>query len=313
MKSKRVLPELSALYISDILSDNVARTPAFGSASPLYFPGRDVAGKTGTTNDYRDAWTVGYTAQVAVGVWAGNNDNSSMEKKVAGFIVTPIWNAFMKEVLAKYPDEKFKKPPIEYDESIKPILRGVWKGGVTYFIDKISGKLATEYTPEETKEEKVVTEYHSILHWIDKKDPTGPQPTNPNNDAQYPRWEYSVQKWVREQGLISEGRSIPTEYDDVHTPALAPQIKIIYPNETNLYNPDEKINVIISNNSYSVYPLIKVNYYLNGQYLGSSNSNVFSFVPSDVKNLRDRNELKVIGFDGVYNKGETTMMIKIEI
>ena len=75
--------------ISDVLSDNKARTPAFGANSPLYFPDRPVAAKTGTTNDYKDAWVLGYTPNIAVGAWFGNNDNTPMEKMVAGFIVAP--------------------------------------------------------------------------------------------------------------------------------------------------------------------------------------------------------------------------------
>lgn len=311
-KSSRVLPEKSALYISDILSDNTARTPAFDERSPLYFEGRDVAGKTGTTNDYRDAWTVGYTTQVAVGVWAGNNDNSSMEKKVAGFIVTPVWNEFMQEILKKYPDEKFKEPDYNYDESLKPILRGLWQGGTTYYIDKISGKLATEYTPEELKIEKVVPEYHSILYWVDKNNPLGPKPTNPKNDKQFERWEYGVTKWVKEKGLTTDV-TIPNQTDDIHTQNLIPQIKIIYPTSTKEYDPNEKINIMISNNSYSKYPLTKINYYINGQFIGSSNTSIFSFVPKDIKGIKQVNELKVVGFDSVMNKGEATITFKLNI
>jgi len=93
-----------ARTISDMLNDNVARTPAFGSNSYLYFPGRDVAVKTGTTNDYRDAWIIGYTPTIAAGAWAGNNDNSPMKKKVAGFIVAPLWNDFMNKYFELHPE-----------------------------------------------------------------------------------------------------------------------------------------------------------------------------------------------------------------
>lgn len=307
-KPVRVLPELSALYITSILSDNEAKIPAYGANSPLFFPGRDVASKTGTTNDYRDAWTVGYTTQVSVGVWAGNNDNSSMEKKVAGYIVTPMWNAFMQEVLAKYPDEKFKEVSRNYDPSLKPILRGVWQGGQTYYIDKISGKLATENTPEELKVEKAVENYHSILYWVDKDNPLGPKPSNPANDPQYERWEYGVRMWASRNGTSTNK---PTEYDNVHTPELAPQIKIVSPSSTREYAADQKINILISNNSYSKYPLVKLNYYINDEFIGSSNTTVFSFVPNDIDNIRANNELKVVGYDSVMNKGETTMTLKL--
>ena len=76
----QVLPKNTTLTISDILSDNTARTPTFGPSSVLYIPKKDVAVKTGTTNSDKDAWTIGYTPSVVVGVWAGNNDNKPMKK-----------------------------------------------------------------------------------------------------------------------------------------------------------------------------------------------------------------------------------------
>ena len=166
-KPQRVISDDITLQISDILSDNTARTPAFGARSYLYIESNDVAVKTGTTNDYKDAWILGYTPSLVVGTWAGNNDNTSMEKKVAGFIVAPMWNAFMQEILKEYPKEEFRKPP-KTSEDIKPILRGVWQGGEQYIIDRISGKLATEYTPKETQEKRVLTNVHNILYWVNK-------------------------------------------------------------------------------------------------------------------------------------------------
>ncbi len=84
---QQVIPKKVASQISNILSDNKARTPAFGAYSPLYFPGRDVAVKTGTTNEYRDAWTIGYTPNFTLGAWVGNNNNSSMEKRLLGILL----------------------------------------------------------------------------------------------------------------------------------------------------------------------------------------------------------------------------------
>ncbi len=175
-KEYRVLPEQTARLISSILTDNNARTPAFGSNSPLYFDGIDVAAKTGTTNDYRDTWIVGYTPNISVAAWAGNNDNSSMSKQVAGYIVAPMWNEFMKIAIEKYPASSFIDPePI--DPTIKPVLRGVWENP--------SG-------------------VHEILHWVHKDNPQGDYPSNPASDPQYLLWEEPVQKWLSGEGFEDE-------------------------------------------------------------------------------------------------------------
>jgi 1A family penicillin-binding protein len=97
---RRVLNEDICKMITSILSDNVARTPMFGANSVLYFPGYEVAVKTGTTDQYRDTWTIGYTPSLAVGVWAGNNDNSPMVKKPSIMIAGPIWHNFFAKALA---------------------------------------------------------------------------------------------------------------------------------------------------------------------------------------------------------------------
>ncbi len=183
----QVLPKEVALKISDILSDNVARAPAFGQTSVLYFANRDVAVKTGTTNDYKDAWIMGYTPDIAVGAWAGNNDNTPMEKKVAGFIVAPMWRAFMDQALAKIPDSQFEAPLIEDVESLKPVLRGIWQGG--------------EYATSTRNEKMVVGGIHTILNWVNKDDPRGSVPENPSDDSQYERWEYGVRIWAQQNNL----------------------------------------------------------------------------------------------------------------
>ncbi len=93
--SKRVLSREVCRLITDILSDNQARAPMFGSNSLMNFEDYRVAAKTGTTNDYKDAWIIGYTPSIAVGVWAGNNDNTSMAKQPGLVIAGPIWRQFL--------------------------------------------------------------------------------------------------------------------------------------------------------------------------------------------------------------------------
>lgn len=108
----QVLSPESAYIMSNILSDNSARTPAFGSRSSLYLPSRTVAVKTGTTNEKRDNYTVGYTPSYVVGVWVGNNDNTPMNPYLASGVsgAAPIWNRAMQIVLEGSKNEEFSVP-----------------------------------------------------------------------------------------------------------------------------------------------------------------------------------------------------------
>ena len=111
-KPKRVISEDIAFVISHILSDNNARSLVFGPNSLLNVSGKTVAVKTGTTDDKRDNWAVGFTYSAVVGVWVGNNDNSPMNPEIASGVTgaTPIWNKIIKEVLLDKPSESFQKP-----------------------------------------------------------------------------------------------------------------------------------------------------------------------------------------------------------
>lgn len=101
----------TAFQITSILSDNRSRTPVFGARSPLAFPDLTVAAKTGTTQDYRDAWTIGYSPSLAVGVWVGNHDNMPLRYGAAGSIVAgPIWREVFDRYLEQYPQEVFSVP-----------------------------------------------------------------------------------------------------------------------------------------------------------------------------------------------------------
>ncbi len=122
VKTSRVLDENVTNMISDVLSDNVARTPLWGANSLVNFTNRSVASKTGSTNNYYDAWMMGYSPNISVGTWVGNNTPSSM-KGLSGLIVTPMWREFLDYALSKLPDEKFTKPTINLN-GVKPIIRG---------------------------------------------------------------------------------------------------------------------------------------------------------------------------------------------
>ncbi len=310
---EQVIPKNVALQISDVLSDNNARIPTFGANSPMSFPGRDVAGKTGTTNDNRDAWLVGYTPSIAVGAWSGNSDNSKMLK--GGSAVSgPLWHAFMNEALKVMPNEQFEEwdRPVNYDQ-LKPVLRGQWQGGVSYFIDTISGGLATEFTPDETKKEILTTGVHDILYWVNKNDPTGPAPSDPNSDSQYHLWEPGVQKWVAEHpNLVTVSGGTPPSYsDNVHTPNNSIVVSITNPiaNSTIDANTLTTISVSASGSGY----IRKVDYFVNDTYIGTSDSLPFNFTftPVNIPGVDSPTTIRVVATDSVYNKKETTTSVTV--
>jgi penicillin-binding protein 1C len=106
-----VLPAYVAYQISDILSDNAARAPAFGTRSVLAIKDAQVAVKTGTTNNLRDNWTFGYTPNLLVATWVGNNDNTPMSSVASGVTgASPIWSRTMSRLLAENPSPTFPRP-----------------------------------------------------------------------------------------------------------------------------------------------------------------------------------------------------------
>lgn len=305
---EQVLSAESADKISDILSDNVARTPGYGANSPLYIPDRPVAAKTGTTNDFRDVWIVGYTPNLVVGAWGGNNDNSPIAKKVAGMVIAPLWRAFMDAALPSFPKEYFTAPEPTPKE-LKPVFRGIWQGYDFYTIDKISSKLATDQTPEETQQDVYIPNIHEILYWVNKDDPWGAVPENPANDYQFKNWEYPVQEWLKTQTIITPTK--PTVYDDIHTTSKSPKITITNPVNTIIYNRNEKITVQIT--GQTTFPLSKVDFYINNTYAGSSSVSpfLFSFIPVEISSINQENLLKIIVWDSVYNKSSAETVFNV--
>jgi membrane peptidoglycan carboxypeptidase len=165
----------SIRLVTSILSDSSARAPLFQSSLNLtVFPGYDVALKTGTSNDFHDAWAMGYTPSLVVGVWAGNNDNVAMKKNGSSILAAvPMWSAFMKKALPMMPNETFNKPdPVN---PTNPVLAGFYPA---------------ENPP------------HSILYYVDRNNPTGPAPVNPASDSQFKNWEAAMQAWTATHPLV---------------------------------------------------------------------------------------------------------------
>ena len=112
-EGRQVVDPGAVWVITDILSDNNARTPAFGPRSQLYIPGNDkVAVKTGTSNDLKDNWTLGFTHDIAIGVWVGNNNGTPMNARLASGLTgaAPIWHRAISYYLKDHPNPEFPKP-----------------------------------------------------------------------------------------------------------------------------------------------------------------------------------------------------------
>jgi len=167
-QATRVIDQQYPKLVNNILSDIDARAGLFQSSLNLtVFPGRDVALKTGTTNDYKDAWTLGYTPFLTIGVWAGNSDNTPMQKHAGSILAAvPIWSEFMNAALQNYPMEFFNKP--DGVQENKPMMNGEYI---------INGQV------------------HEILYYVDKTNPMGPQPLNPEYDSQFWNWELPLKNW----------------------------------------------------------------------------------------------------------------------
>ena len=171
-ESKRVLDLQISRLITDILSDNNARSPVFGLNNSLFIPDRPAAAKTGTTQDFKDAWVVGYTPSLVTGVWVGNNDNRPMTQEGSGVAAAaPLWRQFMEKANQDKLVEEFIKPDF-VEPPKKPLL-----GGIT----------SNPLIPDELN--------HTILFYVDKSNPLGPV-GNPNLEPQFKNWELGVQGWL---------------------------------------------------------------------------------------------------------------------
>ncbi|PIT98410.1 MAG: hypothetical protein COT71_00770 [Candidatus Andersenbacteria bacterium CG10_big_fil_rev_8_21_14_0_10_54_11] len=245
----QVIPSQLARLISDVISDNNARTPTFGARSALQLGSRPVAAKTGTTQDFRDGWTMGYTPSLAAGVWVGNNDNSPMREAADGVVTAgPIWNSFMRQALSNTPIEQFVKPePIT--DIPHPILRGE--------LAEVKGKWEEEtkilYTldcPVALGTPTTFKEIHNILFYVRKDKPWGAPPDRAEADPQFTRWEQAVHAWVdkqKEKPLEPDQTryvtSLPVPVCNASSAEDLPKVTITEPNTTILKNSPVKITV----------------------------------------------------------------------
>ncbi len=279
---QRVLDPQIAYIMSNILSDDASRAYVFGRGSALTLPGRPAAVKTGTTDNFKDGWTMGYTPSLVAGVWAGNNDGTPMKWGADGYYVAaPIWHDFMSHALAGTPAEYFQRPsgiktvtldaitgkkPTPATRQTRTDIFPSWYqiptggNGSEYKVDATTGKLVNDSCPPA----QVTTITNNSL-----------TAEIPASDPSYSRWFAPIAAWAKANGYVTGGTSMPTEQDicaDINKPA--PTISITSPaNGDNVASPlvinmnvdaaagIDSVTVTVDNKTYLASAMVNGNGY----------------------------------------------------
>ncbi len=245
--------------LTSILTDREARRFIFGDGKHLILGNRPVAVKTGTTNDFRDAWTLGYTPSLVAGVWVGNNNNTPMKKGLSSMVAAPIWHSFMAAATKDQPIENFQAPkPIPLTQ--KPMLNGIYRVETEVPIDISTGKAATPETPPELISLRKENQVHTILQYIDRENPLGPAPKDPTQDEQYQYWETAVRAWAFQHGLIS------TQEQTKKDILTGPQVVITSPFAGASIS-EEQIPLLIQITPFENNPIERIEYLIDGNVI----------------------------------------------
>lgn len=218
IKSTDVWSPGTAYIVSSILSDNSARAETFGSSLTVA-SNRPVAVKTGTTEDYRDAWTIGYTPSLAVGVWIGNNDNAPMSSVAGSSGAAPIWVSLMRQILQGSDIEKFTQPSTVVSRDVCSDNGALAQnaGDNTYTEYFLSGTLPTATCNESKKEQEKPSQNQSQQNQDKPKDttvptvPTGLTATATSSTAVTLKWTASTDTTgVTGYRIYRDGKQIAT-------------------------------------------------------------------------------------------------------
>lgn len=312
---KKALDERVAFLISDILADDGARSDVFGTGSLLKIPGFTVSAKTGTTDDKRDNYALGFTPYVVVGVWVGNSNNEKMNPNIASGITgaSPIWHKFMVEYLKDKKDEKFEVPKdvekMEIDEltgglpyedmkkrfewfikSTEPTAKSDWYQKLE--ICKIDDRIANEAC--KNADETEVKSFIKIKETL-------------------PEWQTAVDAWIKEEYEGDKKYYPPQmvsklEFDgDEVSNKNDVSVEIVGLDDGDTVPMEFRLNVETS----SYYETKKVKIYVNGEKISEDNNepfgNNFKFTSKDF----GEKEFKVVAADEKGNDGETSIKLNV--
>ena len=280
----KVLSPEEAYLMSNILSDDSARALVFSRGSLLAIPGHEVAVKTGTTDDKRDNWTVGYTPDIVIGVWVGNNDNSPMSPSLSSGLTgaAPIWNRAIKTFLEGKPRNSFNRPP----------------GIVGAEVDSLSGKLPGDNTEEKRPEIFIkgtvpaeVDDVHVQLEICEEDDNLANDDCKDDGKSdeklfiviKEPRedWQKNTDEWIEKEKKDDEMWNPPDEETDYksdkdsgYLPSnilggiAPPSVKITSPFDGATVSDSFEMTVVPT----SAYRILRVQYFVDDQMVTSKTS-----------------------------------------
>lgn len=317
---KQVLTPEDAYLISHILSDDPARAMVFGTGSLLKIPGYDVAAKTGTTDDKRDNYAMGYTPEIAIGAWVGNNDNTPMHPTLSSGVTgaSPIWHRAMQAYLSGKPNKPFERP----------------SGIVQEEVDKLSGKKPSELT-EETRTEifsksnvpAQVDDVHIELEICEEDENLANDDCIDDGNSETKtfivikelreEWQPAVDEWIKENKKDDEAWNPPEDETDYESDGdekktfleviggLAdPTVSILSPEEGATLG--ESITVSAKVNA--PYTVTKVEFYVN-DILGAVRTSIPYSAPLKLASAGEY-RITVKGYDAAGGVGEEEIRVK---
>ncbi len=310
---KRVLPADVAYLVTHILSDNEARKEVFGPKSYLVIPGRSVAVKTGTTDDKRDNWAIGYTPSIVVGAWVGNNDNTPMHPSLASGVTgaAPVWSRIIREALKNTKDEPFVRPnsiveldidafggglPVEsYPTRKELFIKGTEPTGIAsvYQRLKVSKKDANKLAnPVEIAKLEYDEKSFVVIH---EDDPVSSDGKN--------RWKEGIDTWLSSQG---DAKYHPPQetYSGVDEPIA---LTILEPGDTSQIDTND---VKIRAEAGSINTVSKMEIYVDGN-LEKSIGNV-SKISETIYISNGSHIIKVKAYDDKGNSNERQAHVGIK-
>ncbi len=316
-KGRTAISEESAFIMSDILSDDFARAPVFGTGSILNIPNHQVAVKTGTTDEKRDNYAVGYTSDIAVGVWVGNNNNERMNPYVASGIsgATPIWRQFMNHYLEGVEDRyEFEAPDgvrrMEVDTLTGMLPVDDFDSRYEWFIN---GTEPTSRSDWYTRVE-VCREDGRLANDDCREADRTERKTFVRVRAELEEWQYSVDQWVYEF-YGGDLRYYPPEMKS----------RLVYDNGSVKKDVDPKIEIVNIEDGGRV-PLVfrlktevstphdikVVKMYMNGEKFNEDSSDPYGYnFNFNVSDIGKEIDLKVEVEDSKGNKGSDSVKFTI--